>query len=137
MRMRASAGAMRARAHEGAVLVVVLLVSLSVWLLLAGVLLVTRLQFEVAVATRDNAVARALAEQLIEERRADTTWPPDSDVTDEVGETGRCTWRVTLLDPIDPVTTWYEAHVAYGRARVTLDATIHRSLAGAAAAPPP
>ena len=128
---------MRARALDGAVLVVVLLVSLSIWLLLAGVLLVTRLQFEVAVATRDNAVARALAEQLIEERRADAAWPPDLTAADEVGETGRCTWRVTLLDAIDPATTWYEAHVAYGRAQVTLDATIRRSLAGAAPAPAP
>ena len=134
---RANAGAVRARANAGAVLVVVLLVSLSVWLLLAGVLLVTRLQFEVAVATRDNAVARALAEQLIEERRADATWPPDSPGADDEGETGRCAWRVTLLDQSDPATTWYEAHVAYGRAQVTLDATIHRSLEGAAPAPAP
>ena len=134
---RANAGAVRARANAGAVLVVVLLVSLGVWLLLAGVLLVTRLQFEVAVATRDNAVARALAEQLIEERRADAAWPPDPAAADEVGETGRCTWRVTLLDPIDPATTWYEAHVAYGRAQVTLDASIHRTLVGAPPAPAP
>ena len=118
---------MRERAHDGAVLVVVLLVSLSVWVLLAGVLLATRLQFEVAVATRDHAVARALAEQLIEERRVDPTWPSEPATADEAGETGRCTWRVTLLDQSDTA-TWYEAQVAYGRAQVTLDATAHRPL---------
>ena len=125
---------MKARADDGAVLVVVLLVSLSIWLLLAGVLLVTRLQFEVAVATRDNAVARALAEQLIEERRADATWPPDPAAAGEAGEVGRCTWRVTLLDQSETA-TWYEAQVAYGRAQVTLDATVHRSLAASPPAP--
>ncbi len=119
---------MRGRAHDGAVLVIVLLVSLSIWLLLASVLLITRLQFEVAVATRDHAVARALAEQLIEDRRSDPTWPPDPAAADEAGESGRCTWRVTLLDQSD-TGTWYEAQVAYGRAQVTLDATVHRPLA--------
>ena len=125
---------MRLRAHAGAVLVVVLLVSLSAWLLLAGVLLVTRLQFEVAVATRDHAVARALAEQLIEERRGDPTWPSEPATADEAGEIGRCTWRVTLLDKSDDA-TWYETQVAYGRAQVTLDATVHRSLAASPPAP--
>ena len=137
MRTRVNASTGAVCAIDGAVLVAVLLVSLSVWLLLAGVMLVTRLQFEVAVATRDNAIARALAEQLIEERRADHAWPPDPMTADEVGETGRCTWRVTLLDPNDANSTWYEAHVAYGRAQVTLDATIHRSMAGVAPGPPP
>ena len=132
MRVHVNCGALRVRARDGAVLVSVLLVSLSVWLLLAGVLLVTRLQFEMAVATRDNAIARALAEQLIEERRADPARPPDPMTSDEVGEIGRCTWRVALLEASDPSTSWYEARVAYGRAQVTLDATIHRSTVGAA-----
>ena len=140
MRVHVKRGALRVRARYGAVLVSVLVVSLSVWLLLAGVMLVTRLQFEVAVATRDHAIARALAEQLIEERRADPAWPPVPMTADEVGETGRCTWRVALLDSRDPTTTWYEARVVYGRAQVTIDATIHRSTVGAApglALPPP
>ena len=124
---------MRVRATGGAVLVIVLLVSLSIWLLLAGLLLITRLQLEVAVAARDHAVARAFAEQLIKERRADATWPSDPPTVEEAGETGRCAWRVTLLDQ-DDYATWYEAYVTFGRAQVTLDATAHR-LAGSPVAP--
>ena len=119
---------MRDRGANGAVLVIVLLVSLGIWLLLAGVLLITRLQFEVAVATRDHAVARALAEQLLEARRAGPTWPPDPAPVDEAGAIGRCTWRLVSLDHSD-VAARYEARVAYGRAQVTLDATVHRPLA--------
>lgn len=115
---------MSPRARSGAVLVVVLLVSAATWLLLAGVLLITRLQFGVAVATRDHAVARAQAEWLLEARRDAQTWPvtaPD----EEEGEEGGCAWRVTLLAH-DDATAWYQAFVRYGRAQVTLDATVHR-----------
>lgn len=118
---------------RGAILVTVLLVSVSMWALLGGALLIARLNLEVAVATRDHAVARALAEQLIEERRADASWPSNPAPAEELGETGRCAWRITLLDEGDHA-TWYEAHVTFGRAQVTLDATAHR-LAGASAPP--
>ena len=110
---------------RGAVLIVVLLVSTAIWLLLTGVLLVTRLQLEVAVATRDHAVARAQAERLLEARRHDLTWPvtaPD----EEEGADGGCAWRVTLLAH-DDAAAWYQAFVRYGRAQVTLDATVHRT----------
>jgi hypothetical protein len=110
------------RHASGAVLVVVLLASLAIWLLLAGVLLITRLQFEVAVAARDHAVAQALAEQLIEARRAASSWPPEPA---EAGEIGRCTWSLALLGH-DETSVRYEARVHYGRAQVVLDGTVHR-----------
>ena len=116
---------MSRHARSGAVLVVVLLVSAAIWLLLAGVLLVARLQFEVAVATRDHAVARAQAERLLEARRDGVTWPVTAPLEEE-GEDGGCTWRVTLLAH-DDATAWYQAFVHYGRAQVTLDATVHRT----------
>ena len=116
---------MSPHARRGAVLVVVLLVSAAIWLLLAGVLLVARLQLEVAVATRDHAVARAQAERLLEARRDGVTWPITAPLEEE-GEDGGCTWRVTLLAH-DDASAWYQAFVRYGRAQVTLDATVHRA----------
>ena len=115
---------MSPHARRGAVLVVVLLLSAAIWLLLAGVLLIARLQFEVAVATRDHAVARVQAEQLLEARRDGATWPVTAPLEEE-GEDGGCTWRVTLLAH-DDASAWYQAVVRYGRAQVTLDATVHR-----------
>ena len=119
-------------ARSGAVLVAVLLVSLGIWLLLAGLLLVTRLHFEVAVASRDNAVAHALAERFIEERRSGGTWPDDADADGETGEIGRCAWSLTRLEH-DDVATRYEARVAFGRAQVVLDGTVHHASAMSAA----
>ena len=116
---------MSPRSQSGAVLVVVLLVSAATWLLLAGVLLITRMQFEVAVATRDHAVARTQAERLLEARRDAVTWPIAAPEEEE-GEDGRCVWRVTLLAH-DDASAWYQAFVRYGRAQVTLDATVHRA----------
>ena len=114
------------KTRSGAVLVAVLLASLGIWLFLAGVLLVTRLQFEVAVATRDHAVAHALAERLIEERRANATGIDDGGSDDEAGQIGRCTWSVSRLDR-DATATRYEARVAFGRAQVLLDGTVHHA----------
>ena len=112
--------------RPGAVLVAVLLVSLGIWLLLAGLLLVTRLQYEVAVVSRDQAVAHALAEQLIEERRAPATGIDGHGSDEEAGQIGRCTWSVTRLDG-DGTATRYEARVAFGRAQVLLDGTVHHA----------
>ena len=122
--------------HSGAVLVAVLLVSLSIWLLLAGLLLVTRLQFEVAVASREHAVAHALAQQLIEERRAGATWPDDAGGDSVGGEIGRCIWSLTRFEH-DEVATRYEAHVAFGRAQVVLDGTVHGGSSSASASEQP
>ena len=111
-------------ARSGAVLVAVLLVSLGIWLLLAGLLLVARLQYEVTVASRDHAVAHALAQELIEERRAGATWPDDAGEDSAAGEIGRCIWSLTRFEH-DEVATRYEARVAFGRAQVVLDGTVH------------
>jgi hypothetical protein len=126
---------MRARGGEGAVLVVVLLISLSIWLLLAGVLLVTRLQLEMAVAARDHALARAVAGQLLEQSRAATRWPADPALAEAAGETGGCRWSVVLLEQ-DDRTARYEAEVVLGRAQVRVDATVHRPVAAALDAEP-
>ena len=119
---------MRVQGGAGAVLVVVLLVSLSIWLLLTGVLLITRLQLEMAVAARDHAVARAVAGQLLEERRAITGWPADPALAEASGETDGCRWSVVLLEQDDRAAR-YQAEVQLGRAQVWVDATVHRPVA--------
>ena len=129
---------MNGRRRRGAVLIAVLLASLAIWLLLAGLLLLTRLRYEAAVAGRDQAVARAFAHLLLERRRTDAVWPIDAADTEGSGEAGACTWRVRLLDHDDD-SARFEAQVEHGRAQVTLDATVRRSLAPlpvAAPAPP-
>lgn len=114
--------------QRGAILVAVLLVSAAVWALLGGALLIARLNLEVAVATRDHAIARAKAEQLIEERRETTPWPPDATSLEAEGQDGGCEWQVSVLAN-DALAVRYEARVEYGRARVTIDATMHEPLA--------
>lgn len=126
---------MTVRHRGGAVLIAVLLTSLAIWLLLAGLLLLSRLRFEAAVAGRDHAVARALAHQLLEGRRAEAVWPPDAAEAERSGEAGACTWRVRLLDHVGD-SVRYEAQVQHGRAQATLDATVHRPLAPTPPAPP-
>lgn len=126
---------MKGGRRRGAVLIAVLLASLAIWLLLAGLLLLTRLRYEAAVAGRDQAVARAFAHQLLERHRTEAVWPIDATDPEASGEAGACTWRVRLLEHDDD-SARFEAQVEHGRAQVTLDATVRRPLVATPGPPP-
>lgn len=118
------------RVHFGVVLVTVLLLSLATWLALSASLFALRLQHEVAVAAHDHGRASSAALHLTDTFRARDWWattPPDDALA---GGSPTCSWTVTELER-DAQTARYEVSVTLGRARVTLDATAHRSL------PPP
>lgn len=112
-------------ARTGLVLVSVLLVAALVWAVLAGLLVIVRLQFEVAVAARDHAVARSAAENLIESARSHDWWAADLPAVTWTSSDGQCLWSFEPLEVADDH-AWYAVEVVVGRASVRIDATAHR-----------
>ena len=112
----------------GAVLVIVLLLSAAVWTLLAALLLTLRLQHEVMVAAIDQRLARTAASAIVEGFREYDWWTIDPLAREKAtGGGSSCTWEVTPIT-VQPNAALYDVEVRLGRARVTLDATAHRSL---------
>lgn len=113
--------------RSGLVLVSVLLVSALVWAVLAGLLVVVRLQHEVAVAARDHRVARVAALTLLASARSHDWWGGGSPQRSSgTGHDGTCTWSLDVID-VASDRAWYAAEVWYGRATVRIDATAYRT----------
>lgn len=116
----------RGARRGGIVLVTVLLVSLAMWLLLAGLLVTLRLQLQLAVAASDQRIAREAALTLVERARAHDWWGGAEPPTDSGGAgDGLCVWTLGV-DALDDERARYAAEVRYGRATVRVDATAQR-----------
>ena len=112
--------------RRGLVLVTLLLSSAVIWTVLAGLLLLVRLQYEVALVARDQRVAREAATWLVESVRAHDWWGGSPlPASSGAGEGGMCTWMLEALD-VSLDHAWYAAEVTFGRTTVRLDATARR-----------
>lgn len=112
-------------------LVTVVLVSVVIWAVLAGLVAAVRLQHAVALAARDQRVAQAAAERLVTAARSIDWWggapTPEASWAGAggIGGSAMCEWEVRVLNLSDE-RAWFEAEVRYGRAVVSMDATEHR-----------
>ena len=113
------------RSRHGVLLVNALLVSAAIWALLVGLLVTVRLQHEIAIAARDNRVAREAARILLSRLRAHDWWggAPLSAETG-TGADGTCEWSLDVID-VTGEYAWFAAEVTFGRATVRIDGTAY------------
>jgi hypothetical protein len=112
------------RVSIGSVLVATLLTCLALWALLGAVLLLATVQYRVALATRDHAVAASVLQEQLDLMRSwpASDWPAAGDGA--AGARAECAWSYRVLEG-GPRLLRVRITATVGRAVLTRDATLH------------